>query len=82
MHQLLSRLTVKFKITLAFLFVMLTLFVIAVLVLMHNSQLSASVSSIFINDLPLSNKIKMAANKFDESVVSMGFYLLGKEEAQ
>lgn len=81
MHILLSKLTVKIKIIMGFLLVMLTLAVVGALVVVNNTSLSKAVSSVFTQDLPFEKKIEQTLLKLDESVASISFYLLTGDES-
>jgi methyl-accepting chemotaxis protein len=81
MQRLLSRFTVRSKIILGFVLVMLTLGIVAVLVVMNNTSLSRAVSSVFNEDLPFEKKIEQTRLKLDESVASISFYLLTREDS-
>ncbi len=80
MQRLLSRFTVRLKIILGFVLVMLTLAVVGVLVVINNNALSRAVSSVFTDDLPFEKKIEQTRLKLDESVASVSFYLLTQED--
>jgi methyl-accepting chemotaxis protein len=81
MQRLLSRFTVRSKIILGFVLVMLTLGIVAALVVMNNTSLSRAVSSVFNEDLPFEKKIEQTRLKLDESVASISFYLLTREDS-
>ncbi len=81
MQKLLSRFTVRTKIILGFVLVMLTLGIIAVLVVINNTSLSKAVSSVFNEDLPFEKKIEQTSLKLGESVASISFYLLTREDS-
>ena len=80
MHRFLSKLTLRFKIISGFLLVMMPLLVVGLLVFLDNSTSSKHVSSVFKNEIPFTNNIKLARSELEKSIASLGFFLLSQDE--